>query len=405
MEQESTETAAQVTRLRPAPPAGEGDGTAPRMKGPSPEDAAPLAGAGQGGAQPGFFRRHARSAAVASVLLPVLFAGGYLYWEHSNHFETTDDAFIAARQIAIAPRVSGDIVAVPVTDNQHVTTGDVIVRIDDRDFRAALLQADAQVAAAQASIAAIDAQLAVQQSQIAQNQAQVDQAHAALTFAQEQAVRYADLARRGYGPEQTAEQTSSQLSQQQAALRTAEAALDAARRQVQALTAQRAGATASLQQATAQQTQARLNLSYTTITAAEPGRVVALTAGVGEYVAAGTSLTMFVPDEIWVTANFKETQLDRMRPGQAAALEVDAYPGRDLQGHVDSVQPGSGTAFSLLPAQNATGNYVKITQRVPVKIGIDNAPTDVALGPGMSVVPTVRVDPTPSLYERLRQWL
>ena len=125
----------------------------------------------------------------------------------------------------------------------------------------------------------------------------------------------------------------------------------------------------------------------------------------GEYVQAGTDLTMFVPDDIWVTANFKETQLDRMRPGQPVALEIDAYPQRRLRGHVASVQPGSGTAFTLLPAENATGNYVKIVQRVPVKIILDNPPTDVALGPGMSVDPTVRVDPKLSLYERLKSWV
>jgi membrane fusion protein, multidrug efflux system len=148
-----------------------------------------------------------------------------------------------------------------------------------------------------------------------------------------------------------------------------------------------------------------LNLSYTTVTAAQPGRVVNLTGATGQFAQAGTNLTMFVPDEIWVTANFKETQLDAMRPGQPVTLRIDAYPERIIHGHVDSVQPGSGTAFSLLPAQNATGNFVKIVQRVPVKIIIDNPPTDVALGPGMSVVPTVRIDPTPSLYQRLMAWL
>ncbi len=111
---------------------------------------------------------------------------------------------------------------------------------------------------------------------------------------------------------------------------------------------------------------------------------------------------MFVPDTIWVVANFEETQLDRMRPGQPVSMEIDAYPERHFSGHLDSVQPGSGPAFSLLPPENATGNYVKIVQRVPAKISLDNPPPDVSLGPGMSVVPTVRVDPTPTLYERLR---
>ena len=141
------------------------------------------------------------------------------------------------------------------------------------------------------------------------------------------------------------------------------------------------------------------------MTAAQPGRVVNLGAAVGQFAQAGTDLTMFVPDQIWVTANFKEAQLDRIRPGEPVTLAIDAYPEHAIRGHVDSVQPGSGTAFSLLPAQNATGNYVKIVQRVPLKIVMDDPPTDVALGPGMSVVPTVRVNPTPSLFERLRGWL
>ena len=242
----------------------------------------------------------------------------------------------------------------------------------------------------------------MQQAQIAASQAQVDQAQAALVFAQQQAARYQDLAAREAGTVQNAQQTASQLQQQQAALRNAQASLTVAQRQIESLKAQRNSAVASLAQAKAQRDQAQLNLSYTTVTAAQPGRVVNLTAAVGQFAQAGTNLTMFVPDEIWVTANFKETQLDAMRPGQPVT-----HPHRRLsrsasiQGHVASVQPGSGTAFSLLPAENATGNYVKIVQRVPVKIVMDNPPTDVALGPGMSVVPTVRVDPAPSLYERL----
>jgi len=176
-------------------------------------------------------------------------------------------------------------------------------------------------------------------------------------------------------------------------------------RQIETLKAQRNSALANLAQAQAQRDQAQLNLSYTTVTAAQPGRVVNLTAAAGQFAQPGTNLTMFVPDQIWITANFKEIQLDRMRPGEPVTLEIDAYPGREIRGHVDSVQPGSGTAFSLLPAQNATGNYVKIVQRVPVKIVMDDPPADVVLGPGMSVVPTVRVNPTPSLFERLRGWL
>ncbi len=346
-------------------------------------------------------RRRPLTSVLATLLLGTALASGYVYWDYSGHFQSTDDAFIASRQIAIAPKVSGYVTQVPVTDNQHVPAGGTIARIDDRDYRIALDQANAQAAAAEASIKNIAAQISVQDAQINANKAQVEQAQAALTFAKQQAARYEHLAGTGYGTVQNAQQYGSQLQQQEAGVDVAKAALTVAQRQIESLQAQRASAEASLAQTIAQRDQAKLNLSYTTVTAAEPGRVVNLTALPGELAQAGTNLTMFVPDEIWVTANFKETQLDRMRPGQLVTLTIDAYPERAIHGHVASVQPGSGTAFSLLPAQNATGNYVKIVQRVPVKIVIDNPPADVALGPGMSVVPSVRINPQPSLYERL----
>jgi membrane fusion protein, multidrug efflux system len=347
------------------------------------------------------WRRRMRAFTLGAAALALAVGGGYVNLNHAQHFQSTDDAFIAARQIAIAPKISGYIKEVPVTDNQHVAQGDVIARLDDRDFRVALEQANAQVAAAKASIESYAAQLTVQQAQIAASEAQLDQAQAALVFAQQQAVRYNELAKTAAGSLQNAEQYSSQLAQQQATVRSAQAALDVAKRQIDQLKAQLANAQANLAQANAQRDQAELNLSYTAVTAAQAGRVVNLTASAGEFAQAGTNLTMFVPDEIWVTANFKETQLDAMRPGQPVTLNIDAYPERKIIGRVASVQPGSGTAFSLLPAQNATGNYVKVVQRVPVKIVIENAPADVALGPGMSVVPSVRVNPKPSLYERL----
>jgi membrane fusion protein (multidrug efflux system) len=357
------------------------------------------------GRRRGFLYRRPVVSAVGAVLLAATLAAGYVYLDYTKHFESTDDAFIAARQSALAPKVPGYVTAVPVTDNEHVAAGQMIAGLDDRDYRVALAQAEAQVAAAHASIENIDAQLDVQQAQIAASQAQVEQAQAVLVFAQQQAARYQHLEQTGYGTVQNSEQYTSQLHQQQAALLSAQATLNLAQRQVEALKAQRKSAVAGLAQAQAQRDQAQLNLSYTTVTAAQPGRVVNLSAAVGQFAQPGTNLTMFVPDEIWVTANFKEIQLDRMRPGEQVTLKIDAYPGRTIRGHVESVQPGSGTAFSLLPAQNATGNYVKIVQRVPVKIVIDDPPTDVALGPGMSVVPTVRIDPSPSVAERLRRLL
>jgi membrane fusion protein (multidrug efflux system) len=377
----------------------------PRLPEPPPEreDGEAAVGGDHGGNAPrrGLLRRHPFAVVIGLLLFILASAGGYLYWDYASHFQSTDDAFIAARQFAVAPKVSGYITAVPVTDNQHVAAGEVIARIDERDYRVALEQAKAQVASAQAGIQNIDAQISTQEAQIASSQAQVDQVQATLVFARQQAERYQDLAQKGVGTIQNAQQFTSQLNQQQAALQTAQANLKLAQRQVESLKAQRESAVASLGQAKAQRDQAQLNLDYTTVTAAQPGRIVQLGAAVGQYAQAGTSLTMFVPDEIWVAANFKETQLDAMRPGQPVTLTIDAYPERTIRGHVASVQPGSGTAFSLLPAQNATGNFVKIVQRVPVKIILDNPPTDVALGPGMSVVPTVHIDHAPSLYQRL----
>src|SRR5258707_2415103 len=357
------------------------------------------------GHRAGFLRRRPIVSPIGAMLLASALASGYLSLDYARHFQSTDDAFIAARQSSLAPKVSGYITAVPVTDNQHVAAGDVIARIDERDYRTALAQAEAQVAAAQASIENIDAQVAVQQAQVAQGTAQVQQQQASLTYAEQQSARYGNLARDGWGSVQNGQQWTSQQRQGEASLKSAQQALVAAERQLAVLKAQRGSAEAILAQAIAQRDQARLNLSYTIVTAAQPGRVVQLSAAVGQYAQPGTNLSMFVPDDIWVTANFKEIQLDHMRSGQQVTLAIDAYPERAIHGHVASVQPGSGTAFSLLPAENATGNYVKIVQRVPVKIVLDNPPADVALGPGMSVVPTVRVDPSPSLAETLGRWL
>ncbi len=353
----------------------------------------------------GLVRRHPFAAGISLAFLLTTVAAVGLYWDQVQRFQTTDDAFIAARQFSVAPKVPGYITSVPVTDNQHVGAGDVIARIDDRDYRVALAQAEAEISAAQAGIQNIDAQMDVQKAQVTASKAQLQQNQAKLVFAQQESERYVTLAKEGWSSHQTGELAVSQLYQQQAAVTSAEASVTVAERQLEALKAQRNSAVASLGQAEARRDQAQLNLSYTTVTAAQPGRVVRLGAAVGEFAQTGTGLAMFVPDEIWVTANFKETQVDDMRPDQPVTLRIDAYPERTIEGRVASVQPGSGTAFSLLPAENATGNYVKIVQRVPVKIVIDHPPTDVALGPGMSVEPTVRTDPAPSLYERLRSWL
>jgi membrane fusion protein (multidrug efflux system) len=328
--------------------------------------------------------------AVACLLL-VAAIGGLAYWLSVRNYESTDDAFVAARSFSVASKVGGYVTEVPVTDNQHVNAGDLLARIDDRDYVIAVNQAKAQVAVARANIDNVQAQIDSQHEQINQAKAQLDQAKAQLQFAQEEEARAKDLVEKGAGTVQREQQTRSDLQSQQANMTRSKAALTAAQLGVKTLEAQLESARASLRQAQAQLDQANLNLQYTRVTAAQSGRVAKLSAAVGTFVTAGQSLMMFVPDEIWIVANYKETQLRDMRPGQPVEFTIDAYPGRKLTGRVASVQPGSGTAFSLLPAENATGNYVKVVQRVPVKIVVDHWPADLAIGPGMSVVPWTRV--------------
>ncbi|MFC7051128.1 HlyD family secretion protein [Hansschlegelia quercus] len=342
--------------------------------------------------KPSALRRHPLLFAGAVIGALLIAVAGYAYWQiYVYPFETTDDAFVDARSYVVAPKVSGYVVDALVSDNQHVEAGAVLFEIDKRDYEVAVTQARAQVEAAEASVQNADAQIAAQQAQVDVAKSRVENAEASLKFAQEDASRYKDLAQTGAGSVQRQQQTNTTLLQQQSSLAEAKAGVVAADKQVGSLKAQRSNAVAQLDQAKARLAQTELDLGYTTVRAAQPGRLVRFTGSKGQFAQAGAGLSNFVPDEIWVTANFKETQVTDMRPGQAVDLEIDAYPDRDVKGRVDSVQPGSGTAFSLLPAENATGNYVKVTQRIPVKIVVDRWPDDVAIGPGMSVVPTVHV--------------
>jgi membrane fusion protein (multidrug efflux system) len=336
-------------------------------------------------------RQHWMLTSIGVVALVVLVAFGIVYWLNARHYESTDDAFVDARSFSVASKVSGYVTDVMVTDNQHVDAGAPLAQIDTRDYVTARDQAQAQVEQAQANIANVDAQIFSQDAQVQQARDQADQAAAQLQFAEQESARAEDLVQKGAGTVQQQQRTKSDLEAQQANSSRAKTAVLSAERQIDVLKAQKKSAEASLLQAMAQLEQADLNLNYTKITAAQAGRVVKLSGAKGTLVSAGQSMMMFVPDDIWVTANYKETQVTDMRPGQPADIRIDAYPDHKITGHVASVQPGSGTVFSLLPAENATGNYVKVVQRVPVKIVVDQWPTDVTIGPGMSVVPRVKV--------------
>jgi membrane fusion protein (multidrug efflux system) len=288
-----------------------------------------------------------------------------LWWLHERHFEDTDDAFVDAHIVHLSPQIAGQVTAIHVQDNQLVHRGDPLVDID---------AADAEAKAAQVA------------AQKAQAEKQRDQAVAT----EKGAAAQAENAERDLARYRQLQQTSplavaqQQIDQAVAAERNAAAQRDAAQAQI-------ASAEAQIKVFNAQIATTELNLGYTRLVSPVDGHITQRSAAVGNYVTPGQELMAIVPTELWVTANFKETQLAHMQVGQKVTIEVDACPGKIFHGHVDSLQRGAGQAFAILPPENATGNYVKVVQRVPVKILIDDPPGDCPMGPGMSVEPTVTV--------------
>jgi membrane fusion protein (multidrug efflux system) len=338
-------------------------------------------------------RRAVRRAALALVV--ALGMGGAVDFGHyyltiGRYLETTDDAYVKADSTIIAPKVSGYIAEVLVSDNQPVKAGQFLARIDDRDFRTALNQAQADVAAAKAAVRNLDAQIELQEPLIQQQAAEVDAAEANMKFAREERTRYDELMKSGSGTVQRAQQTDAALRAQSAQLQQGKAGLIAANKKVEVLSTERAKAVAQLDRARAVEQQAALNLSYTQISAPVDGTVGARSLRVGQYVQAGTQLMAVVPlDAVYVVANFKETQLTHVRSGQPVELRIDSFHSTRLRGHVDSLSPASGLEFALLPPDNATGNFTKIVQRVPVKIVLDGHDLKGLLRPGMSAEPVV----------------
>lgn len=334
-----------------------------------------------------------KRAALAFGLLAGTAAGGYYgssYWTTGRFLESTDDAYVKADYTTIAPKVAGYIADVLVQDNEHVVAGQVLARIDDRDFRAALAQAQADVRATAATIGNLDAQIALQRSLVDQAKASIEATRASLTFAEADATRYRDLMKSGSGTVQRAQQTEAIRAQTLAQLQRDQAGLAAAEKAIPVLTTQREQAEAQHQRSLAVEQQARLNLSYTTIISPVTGSVGARSLRVGQFVAAGTQLMAVVPlDATYVVANFKETQLTYLRAGQPVEIRVDGFPDIRLKGRVDSLSPASGLEFALLPPDNATGNFTKVVQRIPVKITLDGADTVGLLRAGMSVEPTI----------------
>ena len=326
--------------------------------------------------------------ALAAVLL---LGGGIWWWLAARHWESTDDAFLEAHVTRLAPQVGGRIARLLVDDNQHVAAGELLVEIDPRDLDVQLENARARQGSATAQLAEARAEVAVRRASASQAQANIVVAEADRENAETSFQRFRNVDPRAV--------TQQQRDDAQAATRSARARAEATRQaaaaaaaQITSAEAQVQAAEAALREAAAAVANSELQLSYTRIVAPVTGRVTNRSVEVGNMVSPGQALLALVEPDIWVTANFKETQLSLIRPGQDVELKVDAYPDPVLRGRVDSIQRGTGSRFSVLPAQNATGNYVKITQRVPVKIRLaDDRARDMPLSPGLSVVPSVRV--------------
>ncbi len=365
-----------------------GETSPPPNREPGPNPASPPPPA----PPPGARNRGRLRAIFAAVTLVVILAGVLVYYFiFIDPYESTDDAFVEAHVTTVSPRVPGFVTRLLVDDNQQVKLGEPLVELDASDYQAREAQSQADLATAQAQLEQAKAQIAV-------DEAKAEQQRAALISAQAESERAAaDLKRFESAGGQAVSQ--SQLDLARTAARSTAATVQVVQAQSRAADAQVAlskvsvdAASARVKQAQASLDLAKLNVSYTQVTAATNGRVTQRTVEPGLNVQAGQALMALVPNDVWIVANFKETQLTYMRPNQPVEVRIDAYPGHKFKGHVDSIQSGTGSRFSLLPPENAVGNYVKVVQRVPVKIVLDEAlDPQLDISPGMSVEPKVKV--------------
>ena len=342
------------------------------------------------------------AAAMGLLLLTVASLYGDYWWTTGRFQVSTEDAYVDAHSVLIAPKVSGYIAAVPVNDNQTVLTGQVLARIDPRDYETALAEAHANVAAAEARLGTLAQQVSQQRLVARQDRQLVASDQAALLYSRQNFTRYTALARTGYGTVQQAQQSTADIREKEAALQRDTTGVAVAKKQIAVFQAQLAQAKATLAQQQAVERQAVLNLGYTTIRAPFDGTVGVRTVAPGQYVQPGTQLMAVVPlHRVYITANYKETALTDVRPGQLVTIAVDTFPGVTVHGVVEGLAPASGEQFALLPPDNATGNFTKIVQRIPVKIIVDkDDPLAGLLRPGMSVEPTIDTKATAASRRR-----
>ena len=326
--------------------------------------------------------------ALAGLALGGVGFGRY-WWTVGRFIENTDDAYAGCNVTAVSPHVAGFVAQILATDNQHVQAGQLLIRLDGRDFQAALAHAQAVAAKQQAALTGLEAKYVLQQAMVHQAEADLNAKSARATFAVADAVRYRQLASTTFGTRQNAERAAAVDEEAQSAIKSGQ--------QLTVLEAGIAEARAGVAQANADLETARLNFGYTEIRAPIDGYVGNRAAQVGAYVANGAYLLSVIPAQgLWVDANFKEDQLGQMRPGQPATVVADVLPGKIFQGHVESLAPGTGAVLSVIPPENATGNFTKIVQRVPVRIALDDG--DARLGelrPGLSTTVSVDTRPVP----------
>jgi membrane fusion protein (multidrug efflux system) len=342
----------------------------------------------------------ARKLAIFAALAALAVGGGwygYGWWTTGRFLQSTDDAYVGGNVTTIAPHVGGFITAILVADNQHVAAGQILVQLDRRDYQAAYDRAQAALAAKIAALSNLRARQVLQQSAIRQAAADHSARIANAAFTRIESDRYAHLALTNDGSRQNAQKTAAARQVAEADALAAEAALDAAHQQVGVLDTQIAEAQADIGQAQSDLRTAALNLGYTDIRSPIEGYVGNRAAQAGAFVTQGNYLLSVIPAHgLWVDANFKEDQLARMAPGQPVSLSADVAPGHVLHGRVQSMAPGTGAVFSVIPPENATGNFTKIVQRVPVRIALD--PAESALGrlrPGLSTFVTVDTKTAP----------
>jgi membrane fusion protein (multidrug efflux system) len=341
-----------------------------------------------------FLKERPRLSLFTTAIVIILVVGGIYYWRYASSRVSTDDAFIAANVSPISPRVVGTVINVLVKDNQWVNAGDTLFLLDPTDYQARVDNARAGLQVAQANVKEQESNIIISQKSVGVASADLTADEADSRKDSLDLKRYSTLVKKKEVSQRQYDSAYARAVATKEKVKADRKRLDKTRHQVDLARAKLRSSIAAVKQAKANLEQAELNLSYTVIKAPVSGKVTDKTAELGQVLQPGQPVMALVQRNPWVVANFKETKITHIKPGQRATIEVDAYPGHQFYGHVDSIQSGSGAAFSLLPPENATGNYVKVTQRVPVKIVFDDLQEDhiqskYILGPGMSVVPTV----------------